>query len=194
MTHFIYLHGFNSAFDPSNEKVKHLRTIGTVTGITYDTTKSYSEIFDYLTDQVRQYDLLEVVFVGTSLGGFWAAKMAQYFRTPSVLINPCYDPTNMLQKYIGNQTNYQTGEQSVFTDAVCQSYVGTKIQNLVYSYRPLLIVDMADDVIDSNQTVQLLASAMTETVQWKGGSHRFDHMEQSLDYIKSYVNRCSILD
>jgi uncharacterized protein len=193
LTHFIYLHGFNSAFDPNHEKVRHLETIGYVTGITYDTTAKYSKIFDDLTEHVRQYDLTDVVFVGTSLGAFWAAKMSQYFGTPSVLINPCYDPTSMLQKYVGEQTNYQTGVKTNFTVDSCESYVGTVLQGLQFNYKPLMIVDLGDEVIDSNKTIELLSTKMSETVQWNGGSHRFDHMEQSLDYIRSYVNRCSIL-
>lgn len=193
MTRFIYLHGFNSAFDPNHEKVRHLERIGTVTGITYDTSKTFNEIYDFLIDQALQYDLTEVVFVGTSLGGFWAANLAQYFGTPSVLINPCYDPTNMLTKYIGMHTNYQTGEQTDFSNAARESYIGINIQNLNFVYRPLLIVDLADDVIDSNKTIELLSDGMAETVQWTGGSHRFEHMEHSLDHINSYVNRCSVL-
>jgi predicted esterase YcpF (UPF0227 family) len=66
---YIYLHGFNSAFDPEASKVKTLSSLGEVIGITYDTYVSYDEIFSYITSQVPSDRSDEVIFVGTSLGG-----------------------------------------------------------------------------------------------------------------------------
>lgn len=41
------------------------------------------------------------VIVGSSIGAFWAARIAYHFGCPCVLINPCYDPVKM----INNQLN-----------------------------------------------------------------------------------------
>ena len=191
MTTFVYLHGFNSAFSPENDKVKTLSSLGTVVGVSYDSYGTYDEIKSYLTAQLLQYDLDDLVLVGTSLGGFWAAELASVFSIPSVVINPCYDPTNMLQKYVGPQKNYLTTEETCFELASALSYTNRKSYNLKFTYLPLVLLDMGDEVIDSFETRRLFEGF--PIVHWATGSHRFDHMEDALEDIALYCNRCSFV-
>jgi len=86
---YVYLHGFNSAYDPVAVKVQALRAIGEAEGVTYNTSNAYPRIFAELSEQIPRD---EVVLVGTSLGGFWAAEMAKHFGMPSVIINPAIEP------------------------------------------------------------------------------------------------------
>jgi predicted esterase YcpF (UPF0227 family) len=184
---YIYLHGFNSAYDPSAEKIKLLSTIGEVTGITYNSFGTYQEIFNEISSQVPDRD--DVVFVGTSLGGFWASEMGLLFGTPSVIINPCYDPHTMLRKYVGEQhVNYQTGEQNTLGLSAVETYPVYGIMK-TGAYRPLVLLDMGDEVIDSFKTSEVLSAF--PMVYWADGSHRFDHLENSLQDIQEYVNHCS---
>lgn len=184
---YIYLHGFNSAYDPSAEKTKLLGTIGEVMGITYNSFGTYQEIFDEISRQVPKDQ--DVVFVGTSLGGFWAAEMGSLLGTPSVIINPCYDPYSMLRKYVGEEhVNYQTGEQNTLTNEKVETYPVTGL-NRAGRYSPLVLLDMGDEVIDSFKTAGILSNF--PMIHWDGGSHRFDHMEKSLQDIKEYSNHCS---
>lgn len=190
---YIYLHGFNSAYDPEAQKVRELTTIGEVTGITYNTFATFQEIFEEISSQVPDRD--DIVFVGTSLGGFWAAMMARHFGTPSVIINPCYDPHSMLRKYVGTlQTNYYTAETNVLTDEVVDTYScrGISSENQTFAFLPFLLLDMADETINSAETREILQGFPIKT--WDGGSHRFDHMSESVEYIDSYVNICSFID
>lgn len=191
MTTVIYLHGFNSAFDPNSRKVQLLEQIGSVVGITYDTTASYDQIFKYLRKEIRELnlDLHETLIVGTSLGGFWAAEIGQNLNVPSVIINPCYDPTNMLSKYVGSNTNHITGEVKIFTLENLLSYNYYETYDCVYGgYLSLVLLDMGDDVIDSYETKELFHNFPMQC--WEGGSHRFDHMDDAIQHIKEYLNVC----
>ncbi len=192
MTTFVYLHGFNSAFNPDHEKVKTLSNLGTVVGISYDSYGSYQKICSYLTAQLSQYDRDDTVIVGTSLGGFWAAEMGFKLSIPSVIINPCYDPTNMLQKYVGPQQNYATGEQTNFELDSALSYMHCKSYDSQYCYMPLVLLDMGDEVIDSFETRRLFEGF--PMVHYAGGSHRFDHMKDALEEIVKYVNHCLFVE
>ena len=190
---YIYLHGFNSAFDPDADKVKQLSTIGTVSGITYDTFGTYDEIKSYLISQVTSYE--EIVFVGTSLGAYWASEMGNHFGVPSILINPCYDPAKMLARYEGMiMTNYYTAVHNVLTQKAIDTYVGKRIEydRAEYEYVPMILLDMGDEVIESKLTAYIYRDFPMET--FEGGSHRFDHMEESLDKIQEYVSHCEYVE
>lgn len=183
---YIYLHGFNSAYDPASTKVHVLSSLGEVIGITYNTFGTYEEIFSEISSQIPNE---EVVFVGTSLGGFWAAEMGSRYGVPSVIINPCTDPLNMLQKYVGDeQTNYVNGEVKTLTQEAANSYPATGISRSGH-YLPLVLLDMGDEVIDSFETRQTLTGF--PMVHYAGGSHRFDHIEDAIEEIIKYVNHCS---
>jgi len=190
MRHFIYLHGFNSAYDEKSEKIIKLQSLGTVSGITYDTNSTYDDILEYLLAEVNGLDMHEVVFVGTSLGGFWAAVLASKLSTPSIIINPCYNPTDMLYKHVGDNTNYKTGKKASFSESACLSYKHIQIQDLDFAYKPLVLLDMGDEIIDSVQTSAVLFDKIIQT--FDGGSHRFDHMGDAIEHISKYTNWCSL--
>lgn len=182
---YVYLHGFNSAYDPLSTKVQALSTLGEVIGITYNTFGTYDEIFSEIESQVPNE---EVVFVGTSLGGFWAAEMAKHFGMPSVIINPCLDPNTALRKYIDEpHLNYVTGDCMTLTEAAVNSYQ-TEVSSDT-AFLPLVLLDMGDEVIDSFETREALYGF--PMVHYAGGSHRFEHMEDALEDISEYVNHCS---
>lgn len=193
MTTFVYLHGFNSAFDPNHQKVKTLEALGTVIGITYDSTGTYTEICDTLLVFLNGMNRFDTVLVGTSLGAFWAGEMAFKLGFPSVLINPCYDPTNMLQKYVGEQTNFATGETKTFELASALSYGYCRTHDCEYDVKPIVFLDMGDEIIDHKATQKAFISEGFSVYTYNGGSHRFDHMELALPHIREYANICSVM-
>lgn len=191
--HFVYLHGFNSAYDPYAEKVKDLSIIGTVSGITYDTFGTYDEIKSYLISQVPSEK--EIIFVGTSLGAYWASEMGKHFGVPSILINPCYDPANMLARYEGViMTNYYTAVHNVLTSEAIASYQEKRIEPDYqdYKYVPMILLDMDDEVINSKLTAHIYRMFPMKT--FEDGSHRFDHMKESLESIRMYANHCEYVE
>ncbi len=100
----IYFHGFNSS--PQTDKVARLKqafpddyvyafSINIDPDIaTIELQKAIDfTLLDHLNEDIK------VIFVGTSLGAWWANKMGFLYHCPVMLINPCEDPTNSLQKY-----------------------------------------------------------------------------------------------
>jgi len=194
---YVYLHGFNSGYDPDNPKVQALSTLGDVIGVTYDSFATYQEIFEQISYEVftQVHDRHDMVFVGTSLGGFWAAEMGRRFGVPSVIINPCHDPYEMLRKYVGYvMTNYVTGVTNVLTNEVVETYptYGMTGEDRTFGFLPLVLLDMGDEIIDSAETFKTLEGF--PTMVWQDGSHRFDHTDQALPFIQQYANRCSVVD
>ena len=42
---------------------------------------------------------LEIIFIGTSLGAWYAAELADKYKVKAILINPSYNPRQSLLKY-----------------------------------------------------------------------------------------------
>lgn len=199
---FIYIHGFNSSFDFTSQKLLDLSMLFHVHGVNYDSFASHREILVQLIEGIPpDIEMCEVVFAGTSLGGYWAAEMGKRFCRPSVIINPCLFPHIVLQKHVGIELmNYQTGEKKTLTEDAIRSYSEcskhngpTNITNKdAFSYLPLVLLDMGDDVINSYETQRLLSEYPMTC--FEGGSHRFNHMKKALPYIKEYINHCSYVD
>jgi predicted esterase YcpF (UPF0227 family) len=193
MTQFIYLHGFNSGYDPEADKIKILEKIGKVSGITYDTYASYEEIKEYLLRNIDYSD--DLVMVGTSLGGYWASEIAKVLKVPSVIINPCHEPSVMLKKYEDcNNENHQTGKINCLTRFVTETY---KDKDLVgnteeFFYTPLVLLDSGDEVISSTRTSNVLSEFPMKI--FGGGNHRFAHMNEALEYIQNYIRTCEIAE
>ncbi len=105
-----YLHGFRSHYQNSS-KVKFLKKKFGDDFISYDLFDSPLEnirkvIKNILDNSVRE----EKMFIGTSLGGFYANYLSNRFRGHSLLINPVIKP------HIHMKKNYYLQELTCFTD------------------------------------------------------------------------------
>ena len=192
MATFVYIHGFNSAFTTANPKVAALATIGTVVGVTYDTLNTHDGCLDEIIAQLPA-DLTDVILVGTSLGGYYAATVAAMLGLPSVLINPSTIPGVSLSKYRGqSHTNYLTGHIGFFGKNTFSTYLGARIRPNPRCL-PLVAVDLADAVIPSGDTVDYFKAYGVMVNTFDGGSHQFDHMTDFLPMIAAYANHVTYL-
>lgn len=120
----IYFHGFASS--PNGSKAEILREAGfTVFApeIDIDPDVAEPQLVSFIRGVIGTADAGEpIVFVGTSLGGFWAARMGELFEGEAVLINPAMHPEESLKKYLGPYTNYSTGEQKILPAETVAKY------------------------------------------------------------------------
>lgn len=187
MTRFIYLHGFNSGYEPEHEKIKILEQIGSVDGITYNTYGSYNQIESYLTDRIS-YEV-NLCMIGTSLGGYWAYRIAKKLGTPSVIINPYYDPFTLLKKYEGIMIlNQHTNHSQSLSEGAIESYEGKHIDPKVDQpfINPLVLLDRGDSEIRCSEAEKVLEDYPMKIYQ--GGNHEFCHMKESLEDIRKYIH------
>lgn len=100
----VYCHGYGSS--SKTDKVERLRAVENSEVVAFDINidpdVSVLYLMNTITDYMltaRMHEEAELVFVGTSLGAWYANILGNVFRVKTVLINPCYDPKNMLVKY-----------------------------------------------------------------------------------------------
>ena len=190
----VYLHGFNSAYNPSSDKIQALSKIDEIFPLSYNSCDTYKNILQDILQKTQH--CADTVFVGTSLGGFYAAACASVRGVPSVLINPVVQGS-LIQKigalYKGSEVvNYVTHEKHMITDEMIDSYDNLDLKDLCYEYKPLLLLDGEDELLDSQHTYDILKDVVSKSsVFYPGGSHRFDHIEHALPSIENYLHNCS---
>ena len=168
-----YIHGFNSgpkvskeveineilktrliplSYDSSRECQKNLNDlISQVNGILSCKDAFASFLFsDYeetLDQQQWQWNE-DVVIMGTSLGAFYAKRIAEYFHAYCVMINPVVDPVEELRRFIGEHVNFVSGKRYRFDEQTLLSYKAYRQTSL--DSPTLIYVSSSDELLINN--------------------------------------------
>jgi predicted esterase YcpF (UPF0227 family) len=166
----IYFHGYGS--NANSEKTRKLKESGLETyswDIDIDPEVSVpfleNKILDLVLDRINED--IALVFIGTSLGGWYASKLAERFKSKNVfLINPSYCPRESLKKY-----NVE--------ESICEKYDDLEFKDFhkVYIGSNDAVIDFTD--VDFNGADYHLIS---------GADHRFaEHFPIVINDLTSSV-------
>lgn len=184
------MHGFASATPNENtDFLSDLFPDEMVVGMNYPFNPTLAEAYfrETIPDGLDKDDSgMPPLFLGTSLGGFWAWRCAAWFNGIAVLMNPALAPWITLQSSIGPCTNYKTGEAFTLTENDVANY---RNYERVGSSVPLMVLlDAGDELLDSAETHRMMNN-QAEVIMFPGGSHRFDHRAESESAIREFRTR-----
>ncbi|MDX8381900.1 MAG: YqiA/YcfP family alpha/beta fold hydrolase [Ghiorsea sp.] len=175
----VYLvHGFASAPKyPSDKADALVEAFGLpVKQIAYDSAAGFVDNMAQLKGQV---DVPPHLFVGTSLGAFYANKLAEFFypenAAASVMLNPCHNPAEMLHGVLGEHINFATDETFMFTEQALASYQGVSLIDGSIAMPRTMLLNMDDERIDSAKTVALYQDKL-HIASFAQGGHRFENI------------------
>lgn len=191
----IYIHGFGSSGISSKatilkENLKEFDdliapSLSYVPNLAIDTLNQI--IFSY-----KKYE--DVYLVGTSLGGYYATYLSEYFNIPAVLINPAVNPTKTLRKLtlLGGVNHY---DKSRFTWSLdyLEQLKQFDIKNVSYK-NYMLLLQKGDKVLDYKEAVEKFRDS--KIIIEDGGTHRFEnienHIESMIDFFidEENVRKC----
>jgi hypothetical protein len=101
MDAIVYFHGYGSNGNSRTaELIKQSYPDYAVITPTYNTKDAdlaMEELDKTIYKTMKEYDC--VFLIGTSLGGFMANYFSNKYAIPTVLVNPCLDPVERLEKY-----------------------------------------------------------------------------------------------
>lgn len=188
----IYLHGFNSTGKSAKGRFlkENLEAIPVLTP-TYHHDPQLA--MSYLENLVRDYLESEpkLMLAGASLGGYYAQYLAHRFRLKMVLINPALMPLTTLHKYLGENTNFYTGETYNLTQRHLDALLELDVPSpCVESIPTLLLVDKGDEVINYHTAVTRYQDC-AQIMMFEDGDHQFQHMAESLSTIQAFYNTCN---
>lgn len=197
----IYLHGFNSAsldlngtLLTSKDKLLVMQSFCTEKNVLFLTPNvDYRDFQGLIEDRLFEWNQLldqgyEVVFMGSSMGGFASEYLAIKTGGKAIMINPVISPSALLPQFIGVTENYETGQPYDWQESHCRQYLQYE-QELRDSQTNILrtiLLDMGDELLDSPQTVQIYQNK-ANLITYAGGSHGFEHMQQALPVVEQVL-------
>lgn len=168
MKNILYLHGFLSS--PASIKVKLLREglADRAWVVAPDLNTSPLEadrtIAMALEEMTRENQ--ETIVVGSSLGGFYAARAAVRFGLRAVLLNPCLNPWERVLEWTGHREIYGTDRTLDVYPSFAEDF-----KRLSEDVDPLKA--------DRSGTLVVLSTA-DEVLPWKNAEEAYSHARQMI--------------
>ena len=194
-----YLHGFAS--DANSSKIKILHDNFKKNNVkffadsynTYDPVLGHNEINDLVLKNLNTEKEVPI-FVGTSLGAYWAYYFAAKYNGHYVIANPSLFPAESLKKYLNDTGKYKNfaGLEFDFTENMLKNYNDyLNFDNDVIPFPKSghVLMNLGDEIIaDSFPVVENLLKDHAEIVYLKGGNHRFENTDALIEKINDIIH------
>ncbi|MBT4146200.1 MAG: hypothetical protein HOE45_04865 [Gammaproteobacteria bacterium] len=149
----------------------------------------YRQIEDMLLQWNQCLDKsFDVVFMGSSMGGFASEYLAMKTGCKAIMINPAITRGELLPQFIGVTENYETAQPYSWNQEHCNQY-GKYEQEFINSKQCIdrtILLDMAGELIDSENSL-LKYKDKANVVTYAGGSHSFEHIRRALAVIERVI-------
>ena len=128
-----------------------------------------------------------IYLVGSSMGGFFATCLIEHYNLRGVLINPAVSPGRGLNSWLGENTNYMTGEKWIFEPCHIDQYLelDAAIDSLAYKNNYHVLLQSGDQVLDYRDA-QIRYQGSSIVVE-EDGDHSFINYEQHLAGIHQFL-------
>jgi len=130
------------------------------------------------------------LFVGTSLGGFWANYMAQKYKKPCVIVNPSMFPSHTMFFVSGmTMCNFATGLPFTVPIDIVPSFMKREkfLEDNTNGELINLFVARDDNILDYKVTLRQTPQTASTQI-FEDGGHRFEkHWPSVLEKIKELV-------
>ncbi len=190
MMRIAYLHGFNSG--PASAKGQALGRA--IAALPPTRRPEYflprlptwpAEAIDAVERWAGSSERDELSFVGSSLGGFYATRLAQTRGARAILVNPVIDPEHALAPYLGRQSNPATGEQYELTPQFLAELSALKVERITHPGRYLLLAQAGDELLDWRRAAAFYAGAW-QFIQG-GGDHAYRDFARQVPEILRFA-------
>lgn len=185
----IYIHGFNSS--PASLKARQTQV--------WLEAKSESLCHSFLCPSlssepdkaIGQLQLLiekldePVGLIGSSMGGYYATWLGEKYGLKSVLINPAVRPYDFMMEYLGENTNYHTGERYILKQRHVDVARTLDVDSIKTPENIWVLLQTGDEVLDYRQANVKYARCKLTIEQ--GGDHSFQHYERHLPAIIDFL-------
>lgn len=183
----IYLHGFNSS--PQSHKARFLAQCMAERGLASKFAcpalpHRPREAIAAIEAELARHAGEPIVFVGSSLGGFYATWLAEKHHAKAVLINPAISPHTGLRAFGASQQNLYTGERYELTEEHFAQW-GELLVATIAPHRYLLLVETGDEVLDYREAVRKYRGCRQIVIE--GGDHTLQSFPEQIPLILTFA-------
>lgn len=183
----LYLHGFGSS--PQSQKARQLQARMHRQGLGHHFAAPQLPVSPAaaiaLAETLIARAAVPVTLVGSSLGGHYATWLAERHDLRAVVVNPAVLSQLSLDRYLGTQTHYHSGESFEFTRDHLAEMAALVVPSISRPERYWLLAEEGDEVLDYRQAVDLYRGARQTVLT--GGDHSFTHWGNYLDEVIDFA-------
>jgi len=183
-----YFHGFKSSSDSNKAKIfkRFLKDNSKTTKIFVPDLKNKFE------EAIKQIQTLvdgadgEIIFAGSSLGGYYATIFAEKYNSKAILINPAVYPLKDFEEHLGENINYSTEDKFLIKQNdidFLRSLYSTKISS---PDNFLVLLESDDEILNYLETVSFYEGSYIDISF--GGDHSYSSLEKKLSLIQSFLD------
>ena len=183
----LYFHGFASSSDSDKAKIikKHISKVSKKLKIfTPDLSNEFKEANSQIQKLIDKNEK-DFVFMGSSLGGYYANFYGNIYNSKVILINPAIPPLKGFEEYLGENENYSTGEKFIVTKEdikFLRTLVAKKFSN---QNNTLILLESGDDVLNYIETANYFRGSNIDITF--GGSHSYESISNKLEKIVKFL-------
>ena len=183
----LYFHGFASSSDSKKAKVfkKYISSLNkSIKVIVPDLNNNFKDAVEEI-NQLIKTNQKPVAFVGSSLGGYYAAYFSSLNKAKAVLINPATPPLKGFDMYLGKNINYSTGEKFTLTKKDIQFLRSISFKSYGNHKNTIVLVESGDEVLDYIDAYTYFKGSHVE-IEF-GGNHSYESLQKNLEKIRYFL-------
>jgi predicted esterase YcpF (UPF0227 family) len=184
----LYLHGFLSS--PQSQKaqqtIKYCQQIGFGNFIQVPRLSGGpAETIAMVNSLLEPQDKRKLMFIGSSLGGFYATYLAEIYGAPAVLINPAVRPFEHWEKHIGEHKSDYSDDINVVTRSHIDELRNLFIKELTKPDNIMALIQDGDETLDYSLAVEKFKKA--HCIVRENGNHGYENYVAELPMIFEFL-------
>ncbi len=181
----LYIHGFASSGRGSKAWTvrQHFGAYAMAPSLSYVPELA----FDTLTQLVERFLPHEPIhLIGSSLGGFYAANLAERYGLKAVLINPSLKPYETLAAYTGEVKNFYDLSAFEWNERHIQTLESLALGPIKTPGNYMVLLQTGDELLDWHVAAEMFQDGHIFIEE--GGSHAFEGFENHLAAIEKFFS------
>jgi len=184
----LYFHGFKSSSKSS--KAQSLKNfIAKNTKNTKIIIPDLDDNFQNAHNQIEELIRLSgsnIVFMGSSLGGYYASYFSQKLKKKAVLINPAVHPLKDFEVHLGENENYSTGSKFNISSKEISFVRTLSYKKLLTPNDLLILLESGDEILKYNKSASYFSGAYIDIAF--GGNHSYSSFKSKFHKIQKFLD------
>ena len=184
----LYFHGFASSSDSEKAEIlkKYISSFAKKTKLIIpDLNNNFQEAIKEIKQLIKSNEK-PIAFMGSSLGGYYAAYFSSLYKSKAILINPAIPPLKGFDIYLGENKKYSTGEKFNITTEDIKFIKSISYKKYNNSKRTLILVESEDEILNYIETSSYFKSSFID-IEF-GGNHSYTSLIKKLKKIRNFID------
>mgnify|MGYP001291599718 FL=1 len=184
----LYFHGFKSSSD-SGKAQEFKKFIENNTSQTKIIVPDLEDDFKEAHKQIKT--LIDksnpnILYMGSSLGGYYALYFAQLYKSKSVLINTSIPPLYDFEIHLGKNENYATGNKFTISKDDISYIRSLHHKKILEPKNNLILLESGDEILNYVESSSYFRGSYIDI--FYGGNHSYTSIKEKFTKIKDFFD------